>query len=127
MKSVLLVSPGQGGFTRPLGGGRRTRLLVPTGLATVAALTPDDVEVDIWDEGVDGPLRLDTDLKKRYDLVGVTGYETHIERARQVGRLMRKRGFTVAVGGPGVSASPEHYREDFDILFIGEAEYTWPR
>jgi radical SAM superfamily enzyme YgiQ (UPF0313 family) len=107
--------------------GQRTRLLVPLGLATVAALTPDDVEVDIWDEGVHGPITLDTDLKKRYDLVGVTGYETHIERARQLGRLLRTRGFLTGVGGPGVSASPEFYRDDFDILFVGEAEYTWPR
>ena len=102
-------------------------MLMPLGLATVAALTPDDIEVDIWDEGVHGPITLDTDLKKAYDLVGVTGYETHVERARQLGRLMRKRGLVAAVGGPGVSASPEVYRDDFDILFVGEAEYTWPR
>ena len=129
MRSILLVSPGSGGRAGSIRKtlGRQTRLLVPLGLATVAALTPDDVEVDIWDEGVDGPITLDTDLKKDYGLVGVTGYETHIERAKHLGRLLRQRGFVVAVGGPGVSASPEHYRDDFDILFIGEAEYTWPR
>ena len=33
----------------------------------------------------------------------------------------------MVVGGPGVSAAPERYRDYFDILFIGEAEHTWPQ
>jgi radical SAM superfamily enzyme YgiQ (UPF0313 family) len=32
----------------------------------------------------------------------------------------------VAVGGPGVSSQPHLYVNDFDHLFIGEAELTWP-
>jgi radical SAM superfamily enzyme YgiQ (UPF0313 family) len=129
MKSILLVSPGAKGFLLPLQGalGRKTVYMTPLGLATVAALTPEDIEVDIWDEGVHGLITDSTDLKKNYDLAGVTGYENHIERAKQVGQILRRRGLLVAVGGPGVSASPELYRDDFDILFIGEAEHTWPR
>ena len=101
--------------------------VAPLGLATVAALTPEDVEVDLWDEAVRSPIRESTVFPKQYDLVGVTGYDAHIERVTDLGRLLRKRGFTTAVGGPGVSAAPEQYRNIFDILFIGEAEQTWPR
>jgi radical SAM superfamily enzyme YgiQ (UPF0313 family) len=101
--------------------------MVPLGLATVAALTPDDIEVDIWDEAVHGLIHDDTDFKKDYDLVGVTGYINHFWRARELGEIFRRRGIPVAVGGPGVSAAPEHYRNSFDILFIGEAEHIWPQ
>jgi radical SAM superfamily enzyme YgiQ (UPF0313 family) len=105
----------------------RRQFMVPLGLATVAGLTPDAFEVDIWDEGVRGLLTDGTELGKPYDLVGVTGYENHTRRMVELGRLFRRRGILVAVGGPSVSASPELYREHFDILFIGEAEYTWPQ
>ena len=139
MKKVLLITPVYNPVdARIKDFGSRLRLIgmnildskafmVPLGLATVAALTPDDVEVDIWDEAVHGLVSDSTDLKKDYDLVGVTGYIAHISRIRKLGQIFRRRGIPVAVGGPAVSASPEHYRDYFDILFIGEAEYTWPR
>ena len=39
-------------------------------------------------------------------------------------RLRRAEGDDTA---GGVSSSPAMYRDDFDILFVGEAERTWPR
>jgi radical SAM superfamily enzyme YgiQ (UPF0313 family) len=101
--------------------------MAPLGLATVSALTPDDIEVDIWDEAVRGRITDETVFDKEYDLIGVTGYETQIARARQIGQSMRKRGRLVVVGGPGVSSAPELYRDDFDVIFIGEAEHIWPQ
>ena len=101
--------------------------LAPLTLTTVAALAPDDVEVDIWDESVRGMISDRTDLKKDYDLLGITGYSSDISRVKQIGRIFRNRGIKVAVGGPGVSTEPERYRDHFDILFIGEAEHTWPQ
>ena len=136
MKTILLVSPDFNAeeTTVRLGNSKlvKTSLfpkayMVPLGLATVSALTPNDVEVDIWDEAVHGLISDNTDFKKDYDLVGVTGYTNHFGRVREIGETFRRRGIPVAVGGPGVSAEPELYPEYFDILFIGEAEYTWPR
>ncbi len=101
--------------------------MTPLGLATVAALTPPHFNVDIWDEGLLGPISERTDLAKDYDLVGVTGYITHTTRMKELGQLFRGWGIKVVVGGPGVSTEPEAYRNDFDILFIGEAEHIWPR
>jgi radical SAM superfamily enzyme YgiQ (UPF0313 family) len=101
--------------------------MAPLSLATLAALTPADIDVDIWDEAVHGLISDDTDLQKDYDLVGVTGYINHLWRVKQLGEIFRRRGIPVAVGGPGVSSAPEYYRNSFDTLFIGEAEYSWPQ
>jgi len=38
----------------------------------------------------------------------------------------RRRGQLVAIGGPYTSLSPATVRPHADILFIGEAEKTWP-
>jgi radical SAM superfamily enzyme YgiQ (UPF0313 family) len=101
--------------------------MAPLGLATVAALTPDDIEVDVWDEAVHGMISDDTDFNKDYDFVGVTGYINHLWRVRELGKIFRRRGIPIAVGGPGVSSAPEHYRNHFDVLFIGESEHVWPQ
>jgi Radical SAM superfamily/Domain of unknown function (DUF4070)/B12 binding domain len=137
VKKILLITPDfnpEETTVRSLAGGLtalkflpQKTFMVPLGLATVAALTPDDIEVDIWDEAVHGLISDETDFKKDYDLVGVTGYINHLSRVKQLGEMFRRRGILVAVGGPGVSSAPEHYRDDFDILFIGEAEYIWPQ
>ncbi len=140
MKKILLISPD---FNPELpnlmksSGTKESRVvrsflarkgwMAPLGLTTIAALTPDDVDVDIWDEAIRGPIDENTEFKKDYDLAGVTGYTNHFARVTEISSIMRQRGIPVAIGGPGVSAEPEHYREHFDIRFIGEAEYTWPR
>lgn len=102
-------------------------LMVPLHLATIAALTPPDFQVDIWDEGARGEITDTTDLGHKYDLVGVTGYIAHIPRAVTIARVFRRRGIPVVIGGPGVSGSPETCRGEFDVIFLGEAELTWPR
>lgn len=99
----------------------------PLELATVAALTPDDVDVHIWDERVRGRITASTRFSTDYDLVGVTAYLGDRERAKELGDLFRGRRIFVVVGGVGVSSAPELFRGHFDVLFIGEAEYTWPQ
>lgn len=101
--------------------------IMPLGLATVAALTPDSIQVEVWDESVEGPMSERDVSGKGYDLVGVTGYVNHAGRMHELGLMLRRCGLLTAVGGPGVSAEPELFREHFDVLFVGEAEHTWPR
>ena len=140
MKKILLVSPdynpeerqnaasGSSEEPSPDVSFLQTKaLFMPLGMATVAALTPDDIEVDMWHEGIREQITEDTDLGNDYDLVAVTGYGAHISRVREIGQIFCARGVLVAVGGPGVSAAPEYYRDQFDVVFIGEAEYTWPK
>ncbi|MFQ6003445.1 MAG: radical SAM protein, partial [Candidatus Zixiibacteriota bacterium] len=101
-------------------------LILPLHIATIAALTPDDIEVDLWDEAVHGQLDESTELED-YDLVGITGYPVQLQRVKEIAQVFRQRGLPVAIGGAGVSAAPERYLDDFDILFLGEAELTWPK
>ncbi len=133
MPRILLVSPRfDSEFTRGTQSGengskKKMALMTPLHLATVAAMTPDDFEVDIYDESVLDPLTSDTDFARNYDLVGVTGYIAHLPRAKELGAMFRAQGLPVVIGGPGVSGSPESCRDHFDVMMLGEAELTWPR
>ena len=101
--------------------------MVPLQHATLAAMTPDGFDVDIWDEGCRGVITEKTQFSKKYDLVGVTGYMAHIPRAIELAQIFHKRRIPIVIGGPGVSGAPETCREIFDVLFLGEGELTWPR
>jgi radical SAM superfamily enzyme YgiQ (UPF0313 family) len=134
MSRILLVSPKfDSEFTRATSGApgakkqRRKSLMVPLHLATVAALTPDDVEVDIYDESILDEITVDSNLAGKYDLVGVTGYIAHLPRAKEIAGICRQWGVPTVMGGPGVTGSPDSCRDVFDVLLLGEAEFTWPR
>ncbi len=135
MSRILLVSPKfDSEFAKArqmakvdVNGDAIQSLMIPLHLATIAALTPPEFQVDIWDEGARGEIDDTTDLGNKYDLVGVTGYIAHIPRAVAIANVIRRRGIPVVIGGPGVSGSPELCRGVFDVVFLGEAEITWPR
>jgi radical SAM superfamily enzyme YgiQ (UPF0313 family) len=91
-------------------------------LPTVAALTPPGHEVVLCDENVEA-VDLDTDA----DVVGLTGYVVHAKRILELAGEFRRRGRFVAAGGPYATLCPEALRGRVDALFVGEAEYTWPR
>src|SRR5262249_46916992 len=121
-KRILLVSPYR--ETEALWGtGEETaevpNNVPPLGLGTFRATHDGEFEVQIWDENVQGRIGRKTDLGA-VDLVGVTGYISHMWRCRQIARIFRERGIPVAIGGPGISSDPAYFRADFDILFINE-------
>ncbi|NIN00950.1 MAG: radical SAM protein [candidate division Zixibacteria bacterium] len=91
-------------------------------LATVAALTPAEFDVRVIDENVEA---IDFDVP--YDLVGITGYNFDLPRAREVAKQFSKRGVMVVCGGPSVTLSTERWRPFADVLIIGEAERIWPQ
>jgi radical SAM superfamily enzyme YgiQ (UPF0313 family) len=91
-------------------------------LPTVAALTPREHEVVLCDENVE-PVDFDTDA----DVVGLTGYVVHKERILELAAEFRRRGKLVAVGGPLATLCPDELRDAVDVVFVGEAEYTWPQ
>lgn len=104
----------------------RKAFITPLPLATIAGMTPEDIDVQIWDEHMHGPVD-DCPLLETCDLVGVTAFSAHLRRARAIARIARSKGRTVLIGGPGVTAAPDKCEADFDVLFLGEAESTWPR
>lgn len=134
MKRILLVSPLRGGdlvdldeATPAVSHDFPRALMPPVDLATIKALTPPGFHVDIWDESIRGRLTDETPLEHDYDLFGCTGYWGHIPWAQQFAHMIHKKGKPVVIGGPGVSGSPESCRGLFDVVFIGEAEHTWPQ
>jgi len=91
-------------------------------LPTVAALTPPGHELVLCDENVD-EIDFDTDA----DIIGVTGYIIHQKRMKEILAAFRSRGKFVVVGGPYASLCPDDLAEYADVVFIDEAEETWPQ
>ncbi len=94
----------------------------PLGLATVAALTPSDMKVQVVDENIE-EVPFDSDA----DIVGFTAFNVQIRRAVELAEEFRKRGKKVVLGGPYVSLIPEPFQSLFDTVFVGEAENIWPK
>jgi radical SAM superfamily enzyme YgiQ (UPF0313 family) len=101
----------------------------PASVATIAALTSDDFEVDIWDENLDGPINETTQLpRETYDIVGIsTLFERVGRRVPKLAALFRARGAYLCAGGPGVSNQIKLINGSVDSVFLNEAEYTWPQ
>jgi radical SAM superfamily enzyme YgiQ (UPF0313 family) len=95
----------------------------PLGLLTLAALTPRDFHVTLADENAGEAVGYDTPA----GLVGITGYILQMDRVFAIADRFRALGKTVALGGPLANLLPEECRPHCDVLFEGEAEYTWPR
>jgi radical SAM superfamily enzyme YgiQ (UPF0313 family) len=101
----------------------RKRCVFPNlSLPTVAGLTPPPHEVALCDENVER-----VDFETDVDVVGLTGYVVHKRRILELADAFRRRGKLVVVGGPFATLCPEELRDRVDAVFVGEAEYTWPR
>ena len=89
-------------------------------LPTIAALTPEDIEVSITDENIE-----QIDFDKPVDLVGVTCSTWLAPRAYEIADEFRQRGVTVVLGGIHPSMLPYEAIEHADAVVIGEAENVW--
>jgi len=92
-----------------------------TGLLVIAALTPDHIEIEIIDENFDN-----IDYYKNYDLIGISAMTHQASHAYEVADEFRNRGVIVAIGGIHATVLPDEAKRHCDIVFIGEAEHTWP-
>ncbi len=93
----------------------------PLGLATVAALTPSDWEVEIADENVEA-----IDFETDADLIAITAFNVQHRRALSIAAEFKKRGKPVVFGGPYCSLFPEAFEGKGDHRIVGEAEEIWP-
>lgn len=94
----------------------------PLSLLTLAAHTPEEIEIELIDENTE-PVPFDHD----YDLVGITAMSQQAWRAYAIAAEFRKRGIPVVMGGIHASVMPEEALQHVDTVFIGEAENTWPQ
>jgi radical SAM superfamily enzyme YgiQ (UPF0313 family) len=100
----------------------RYRIWKPLGLLALAALTPSEWEITIFDENVRTP---DYASLPRPDLVGVTAFTSQANRAYQIAAEFRDRGVPVVMGGIHATMCPEEAQERVDSVVTGEAEPVW--
>ncbi|NIR49263.1 B12-binding domain-containing radical SAM protein [candidate division KSB1 bacterium] len=93
----------------------------PLGLATAVALTPEDWEIEIYDEEIE-PINFAIDA----DLIALTAFNVQAKRAYDIAAEFQKRGKHVALGGPYASLCPDNVRPHVDTVISGESEYIWP-
>ena len=103
--------------------GRVIASLPSLGLLTVAALTPQDVEVayrEIDELPPDGAL-------EEFDLVGISSFTARIDAAYEMADRYRAAGVPVVLGGLHVSMMPDEAARHADSIVIGGAEGAWPQ
>lgn len=103
--------------------GKRSHMPV-AGLPLLAALTPPGHTVTLIDENVE---EIDFDRVARADVVGVTGMCVQRARMRDILTELKTRGCFTVVGGPWVTVQDDYFGALADVVFVGEAEETWPR
>jgi radical SAM superfamily enzyme YgiQ (UPF0313 family) len=96
----------------------------PANLALLGALTPKEHTVTVFDENIEP---LDYDRCAQADIIGVTGMMIQVKRIREILTEFKRRGQFVVVGGPCVTTAPEQAEGIADVVFLGEAEQTWPQ
>ncbi len=93
-------------------------------LPLLAALTPSEHRVTLVDENVEP---IDFERLERADIVGLTGMSVQRARMREILVELRRRGIFAVVGGPWVSVSEDYFGDLAEVIFVGEAEETWPQ
>ncbi len=104
--------------------GRRLSSHYPLGAGVLAALTPrDDFTVSLvneyWQER--------PNYQDAPDIVALSFMTCNAPRAYEIADRFRDRGKMVVMGGLHASACPAEAAEHADVVFVGEAEETWPQ
>ena len=95
--------------------------LPPIGLAQIAAVTPDDVDIEIIDENIE-------ELKfEETDVVGISVMTSTSCRAYEIADKYREMGTKVIMGGIHPSVLPHEAIEHADSVVVGEADEIWPQ
>jgi radical SAM superfamily enzyme YgiQ (UPF0313 family) len=128
MATITLVNPrfdeSYWGLERALPVFAKRAVLPTAALPLLAAVTPAEHRVTIVDENVSP---IDFDAVARGDIVGLTGMSVQRRRMAEILRELKARGAFCVVGGPWVSVQDDAFGPLADVVFVGEAEESWPR
>src|SRR5262249_25191707 len=128
MAEIVLINPrfevADGGLEQVLPSVGKRATLPVAALPLLAALTPAGHTITLLDENVEP---IDFDRVVRADIVGVTGMIVQRFRMREVLTELKARGAFTVVGGPWVSVREDYFGALADVIFVGEAEHTWPQ
>jgi radical SAM superfamily enzyme YgiQ (UPF0313 family) len=93
-------------------------------LPLLAALTPPEHTVTLLDENVEP---IDFERASQADIVGVTGLSVQRFRQREILTALKQRGVFTVAGGAWITVQEDYFGPLADVIFVGEAEETWPR
>jgi radical SAM superfamily enzyme YgiQ (UPF0313 family) len=121
---IVLLSPRGPLYRHRTGIWKKSLRYAPLTLTTLAALIPDDIEVDLTliDEGIE-----DIEPNIRADLIGISAITGSAPRAYEVADHFRRRGIPVVLGGVHPTLMPDEAARHADSVVIGYAEDTWPQ
>lgn len=121
-KSALLLLPF---YPKSQHGSLGKHVLTPAlTLSAVAAGTPPDWRVRIWDENLlQGP----PPQEPVPQVVGITVHLTFASRAYELAAWYRALGARVVLGGLHVQSCPEEAAQHADAISLGNGVETWPQ
>ena len=100
----------------------RSWQMEPLPPATIAGLTPPDVDVRFYDDRME-----EIPFDEPTDLVAISVETYTARRAYQIASEYRRRGVPVVMGGFHPTLCPDEVAEYADSVVVGEAEGIWPR
>jgi len=93
----------------------------PLAFAILAALTPENWEVELLDENFE-------DFTYRpADLVAFTAFTSSVYRAYEIAAIYKEKNIPTILGGIHASMLPKEASEYMDSVVIGEAESIWKK
>jgi radical SAM superfamily enzyme YgiQ (UPF0313 family) len=116
-KKLLLINPVN--YTRVGLTVNSSSRFPPLGLGIVAALTPDDWDIEIIDEN------FEKFKYRKADLVGLTTFTANANRAYKIAGIYRKKGTPTILGGIHASMRPQEATGHVDSVVVGEVESIW--
>ena len=90
------------------------------GLLTIAAITPEEYEIDFIDENME-----EINFECDSSIVALSVMTPLAYRAYAIGDQFREKGKTVIMGGIHPSIFPDEALEHADAVVIGEGESAW--
>lgn len=118
MKVALINPRSEGTKVRPYL--KRMTTFFRVTLPVLAAYTPDEVELDVFDENVEL-----IPFDKGYDVVGLTVLTSGFNRAVEISNRFRAKGTKVVWGGIHPTVCPKESKQFADSIVVGEGELAW--
>ena len=92
----------------------------PLQLGVIAAMTPPDVEVGLYDDRMEI-----IPYDEPTDLVAITVETFTARRAYEIATEFRQRGIQVIIGGMHPTLMPAEAARHADSIYLGDAEFLW--
>ena len=92
----------------------------PLSMAVLAGMTPDNIDLQFYDD------RFDEIPYNDSDLVAITTETYTAQRGYAIADEFISRGTPVIIGGIQASLVPEEARQHAESIAVGDSEFIWP-